>query len=171
MRPTEPTHPPTDPPSLGEFGGHPIYPMPAFVRLETPDVARLVAFFTEILDFGIVFVGPEMHGEPILVHLRRAKYQDVLVAPQALAIFERDASLGVCFGAGEADEVDALGARIADRAPAALDGPVDTPWNTRDVTVTDPDGHRWTFTGRGRQPMRGSIDAAMEETVERLQGR
>jgi hypothetical protein len=28
-----------------------------------------------------------------------------------------------------------------------MEGPIDTPWNTRDLRVTDPAGHRLVFTG------------------------
>jgi hypothetical protein len=36
--------------------------------------------------------------------------------------------------------------------PTHPDGPRDTPWNTRELTVTDPEGNRFTFTGRGTEP-------------------
>jgi hypothetical protein len=36
--------------------------------------------------------------------------------------------------------------------PADLVGPVDTPWNTRDLRVVDPAGHRLVFTSRRATP-------------------
>ncbi len=158
MQSTPPTHPAQDPPILTEHGGHVIYPMPVFARVATPDPARLVTFFTEVLDFAIVFAAPEIGGLPSLVHLRRAKYQDVLVVPASGAVVP-DPGLVVTFQAGDADAIDALGWRIGAANPAILDGPQDTPWSTRDLSVTDPDGRTWTFTARGRGPLPGRIDA------------
>ena len=52
-------------------------------------------------------------------------------------------------------EVDALAQRARAAEPfgkSAIVGPVDTPWNTRDLRVTDPSGHRLVFTGRNANP-------------------
>jgi catechol 2,3-dioxygenase-like lactoylglutathione lyase family enzyme len=54
----------------------------------------------------------------------------------------------------------ALGFGTMFRMPApagrsAVEGPLDTPWNTRDLRVTDPDGHRLVFTQRAAAPDSG----------------
>jgi uncharacterized glyoxalase superfamily protein PhnB len=163
MDTTPPTHPQADPPTLGEHAGHVIYAMPAFARVASPDPVRLVRYFTTALDFSVMFAAPEVGGVPMLVHLRRRKYQDILVvpAPPAEAGATSRPGLVVTFAAADADEVDALAARVATAAPETSSGAVDTPWSTRDLTVRDPDGRSWTFTARGRGPMPSSIGAAM----------
>lgn len=146
---TTPTQPQTDPPHLADHAGYPVYPMPVFVSVAAADVTRTSAWFRDVLGFGVMFVAPGSGG-PSMVHLRRAKFQDVMVAP-AIGEVTPGSSISVTFQAGEAGDVDALAYRISSLDPDALEGPRDTPWNTRELTVTDPDGNRFTFTGRGTQ--------------------
>jgi uncharacterized glyoxalase superfamily protein PhnB len=160
-----PTHPQVDPPMLGEYGGHVIYPMPAFVRLASPDPLRIADFFTRVLDSGVMFRGPEVDRVPLLIHLRRMKYQDVLVV-RGTAAAPPGSAIVPTFAAGDADGVDSLAERVRSHAPDAFEEPVDTPWNTRDFTVTDPDGNRYTFTAQGRQPEGGTIDEVMQRAVD-----
>jgi predicted enzyme related to lactoylglutathione lyase len=148
---TPPTQPQVDPPHLAEHAGYPVYPMPSFVTVAAADVTRTSSWFRDVLGFGVMFVAPG-RGSPSMVHLRRAKYQDVMVTP-AIGEPAPGSSLSVTFQAGEAADVDTLASRISSLGPDVLDGPRDTPWNTREFTVTDPDGNRFTFTGRGTQPM------------------
>ncbi|HSJ33825.1 MAG TPA: VOC family protein [Acidimicrobiia bacterium] len=147
---TPPTQPQTDPPHLADHGGYPVYPMPAFVTVAAADVNRTSQWFRDVLGFGVMFVA--LGGDsPSMVHLRRAKYQDVMIVPGG-GHPAPDSSHTVTFQVGEAADVDALAARVAAAAASKFDGPHDTPWNTRDFAVTDPDGNRFTFTGRGIQP-------------------
>ncbi|MCO1654465.1 VOC family protein [Pseudonocardia humida] len=121
-----------------------IYPMPMFLRLEVSDLARSRAFYTGALDMVELAVLPPS-GPPFLVHLRRWRYQDLLLVPARGPV-----SAAVGLGLSLAAEHDAL-AGLAERATAfgaPVEGPVDTPWNTTDVTVTDPDGLRITYTAR-----------------------
>lgn len=145
---TVPRHPQDEPPELTEHDGYPIYPMPVFASVSASDPIETVRWFTEILDFGVVFTGPEVGGVHVLTHLRRGRYQDVLVAPATEPVV---AGNGLTFTVqlGDADTVDEV-ARRAVAAGGEVDGPVDTPWNTRDFGIVDPDGNRYVFTGRGR---------------------
>jgi catechol 2,3-dioxygenase-like lactoylglutathione lyase family enzyme len=160
-----PSHSQADPPTLGEYEGFVIYPMPVFARIAATDVARTVEFFTGVLDFEAMFRGPEIGGLPTLVHVRRRKYQDVLIVPARGPVTSGD-GLVVTFGAADADDIDALAERVRGASPAALDGPVDTPWNTRELTVADPDGHRITFTAQARDFRPGLIDDLMRPPTD-----
>jgi uncharacterized glyoxalase superfamily protein PhnB len=143
-----------EPPTLGEFGGHEIYPMPLFATLAVADVKGVAAWYERALGFRTVFTAPEVGGQPALVHLRRHKYQDLLLTPAAQEpAAAAPASLTLSFSAE--DEVDALAERarsVEVLGRSAIAGPVDTPWNTRDLRVTDPAGHRLVFTGRNPNP-------------------
>jgi|SRR5579872_908597 len=143
-----------EPPTLGEFGGHEIYPMPAFATLAVAEVKGVASWYEHALGFRTVFAAPEVAGQPALVHLRRHKYQDLLLVPAARDVAtDAPSSLTLSFSAG--DEVDALAerARSVERVGrSAIAGPVDTPWNTRDLRVTDPAGHQLVFTGRNPNP-------------------
>ena len=145
-----------EPPTLGNYGTHEIYPMPAFATLAVADVAAVAAWYESALGFTTVFAGPSIGGQPALVHLRRQKYQDLLLTPApvggALAA-EAPSSLTLSFSVQ--DGVDALAERARSVAPlgrSSITGPVNTSWNTRDLRVTDPAGHRIVFTGLNPNP-------------------
>lgn len=121
-----------------------IYPMPMFLRLEVSDLARSRAFYTEALDMIELAVLPPT-GPPFVVHLRRWRYQDILLVPARGPV-----SAAVGLGLSLAAVHDEL-AGLAERAKAfgaEVEGPADTPWNTADVTVIDPDGLRITYTAQ-----------------------
>lgn len=80
-----------------------------------------------------------------MAHLRYRKYGDVLLVPteSTLEPDQRGRGVGVHFTVQDESVAD-----IAERALAAdavLDGPVETPHNTREVTVEDPDGYTLVF--------------------------
>lgn len=136
-----------------------IYGMPAFITLEVSDVRTAAAWFTDALDFIELFAMPP-GSDPVLIHLRRWRYQDVLVRRGS----DETAGGGIQLSfAAEYDELDALGDR-ARRNGAAVDGPADTAWNTRDLTVTSPQGLRIVFTARRPEPQR---DAAFTADMNR----
>lgn len=101
-------------------------------------------------------------GGPVLVHLRRWQFQDLLVRPPSEPI-HGGTGCTLSFAA-VCQEIDALAARA--RAPGAdrVDGAVDTPWNTRDLTTVDPDGNVVIFTA-ARPP--DQADAAFNEQMRR----
>ena len=41
--------------------------------------------------------------------------------------------------------MDELAANLADQGVEVAEGPVNRPWNTRDIVVHDPDGYRLVF--------------------------
>jgi uncharacterized glyoxalase superfamily protein PhnB len=140
-----------DPPALGEFSGHEIYPMPAFATITVADVAAVAAWYERALGFATVFKGPEIGGQPMLVHLRRHKYQDLLITPSQRGAPAADALSSLTLSFSAEGEVDALAGRARGAEPlgrSSVMGPVDTAWNTRDLRVTDPAGHQLVFTGR-----------------------
>lgn len=138
-----------DPPVLGDFQGHEIYPMPMFATISVGDVAAVSAWYQEALGFQVVFAAPGS----TLVHLRRRKYQDLLITRGASAPLAAPSSLTISFSVdGEIDEV-AVRAHAATKSGASsVAGPVATPWNTHDLRVTDPAGHQLVFTARNPNP-------------------
>ena len=128
-----------EPPTLTEFQGWEIYPMPMFATLAVRDVASTTAWYQAALGFGVVFSAPGPAGQPMLVHLRRRKYQDLLITPAREDVPAAPSSLTISFNVD--GEVDQLAARAHAAAPvgvSAVLGPVATPWNTLDLRVTDP---------------------------------
>jgi catechol 2,3-dioxygenase-like lactoylglutathione lyase family enzyme len=146
IEPTTPAHSQEEPEILGQHLGWDVYPMPVFVTLRAADVARSVTWFRDALGFGVMFVGPDSGDGPSMVHLRRSRYQDVLVVGGLREPSEHGGSLTVPFQAMTDGEVELIAERAA--AHGEIEGPYDTALNTREVTVIDPDGHRFVFSGR-----------------------
>ena len=116
-----------------------IYGMPAFVTIPTSDLAASVDFWTRGLGFFELFGIPGR-----LVHLRRWAFQDVLLVPAA-SVPERTPAMSISF-ACVLSQVDSLAETCRALRPDSVDGPRDTPWNTRDVTVITPENARIVFT-------------------------
>ena len=161
-----------EPVALGTFNGFEVYPMPMFATLAVAAVASVAQWYQDALGFGVMFTTPGPGGAPSLVHLRRRKYQDVLVVAAASGVAAAAPSLTLSF---QADEDVAALAERARAVPAvgatAITGPVDTPWNTTDLRVTDPAGHRLVFTSRRTNPdpeqsarWAAMMDAARQKT-------
>ncbi|MFE1548914.1 VOC family protein [Streptomyces sp. NPDC058718] len=135
MSPVPSPGPDAVPPEL--FRG--IYGMPAFVTIPTTDLAASVDFWTRGLGFF------ELFGIPgTLVHLRRWAFQDVLLL-QAESVPEQAPAASVSF-ACVLGQVDSLVEDCRALRPDSVEGPRDTPWNTRDVEVITPENARIVFT-------------------------
>ena len=137
-----------------------IYGMPAFVTLIVDDVRAAAAWFTTALDFIELFAMPP-GDDAALIHLRRWRYQDLLVrrGEDAAAV---SGGIQLSFAA-DYDELEALAAKARGHG-ADVDGPADTPWNTLDLTVVSPQGLRLVFTARRPEPLQ---DAAFNADMAR----
>ncbi|MFH8927644.1 VOC family protein [Streptomyces pristinaespiralis] len=135
MSPVPAPGPDAVPPEL--FRG--IYGMPAFVTIPTSDLAESVDFWVRGLGFFELFGIPGR-----LVHLRRWAFQDVLLVP-AESVPEQPPAISVSFSC-VLGQVDSLVEACRAVRPDSVDGPRDTPWNTRDVAVTTPENARIVFT-------------------------
>jgi hypothetical protein len=78
------------------------------------------------------------------VHLRRWAFQDVLLVPAAI-VPEQAPAMSLSF-ACVLSQVDSLVEACRALHPNSVDGPRDTPWNTRDVEVITPENARIVFT-------------------------
>jgi catechol 2,3-dioxygenase-like lactoylglutathione lyase family enzyme len=148
-----------------------IYPMPMFVTLPVRDLVASTAWY-EAAGFAVLATMPGPAGPASLVHLRRLRYQDLLLVPGQPVPGPR-----ITFAAGEED-LDArarmLAAELAHRPGPDADGrhvagPSDTPWFTRDLVLTDPDGYTVVLTGPRTSQV--PMDEAWRSTVEESVGR
>ncbi len=125
-----------------------IYPMPAFAQLQVANLDYATRWYTSILKFRTIFSMPGQDGNPIMVHLRRSRYQDLLLI-RAQKPRESSIVAGVTLYFQFEDDWDALAA-LAERArqteTSLVEGPLDTPWNTREVRLYDLDGYHLVFT-------------------------
>jgi len=100
----------------------------------------------------------------MLAHLRRARYQDLLLVPGGAAAGER-ISISLRADGNPAE----LAARARSAPPvgaSAVEGPIDTPWNSTDVRITDPGGHRLVLTAQRTVPD-PELAARMRDMLER----
>lgn len=116
-----------------------IYAMPAFATIPTSDLAASVDFWVRGLGFIELFSIPGS-----VVHLRRWAFQDVLLVAAA-SVPEQTPTVSFSF-AGVLSQVDSLVEACRTLRPDSVDGPRDTPWNTRDVAVITPENARIVFT-------------------------
>ena len=121
-----------------------IYGMPMFATLLARDIGATVSWYTAGLGFIDQFTIPGAHGDPVHVHQRRWQFQDLLVRPAREPVAPGNGCT-LSFAAVY-DEIDALAERARAHGGGQIDGPADTPWNTRDLTTADPDGNVVIFT-------------------------
>lgn len=124
-----------------------IYPMPFFVRLLVCDLEASSSFYQETLGFKHIFTMPGPGGQPALVHLRWRKYADLLIAlPRNGETLPEPRGAGVSLSFQMLDRfegsVDALAERAKARGANIASGPLDQPWNVRELTILDPDGYQ-----------------------------
>ena len=127
-----------------------IYPMPSFPTLIVSDLEASSKFYQEALGFKHIFTMPGPGGKPALVHLRWVKYADSLIAlPRDGKELSQPRGVGISLNFSLFDnfegDIDAFAKRAKEKG-ANVTGPVDEPWNVRDVTILDPDGYRLIFT-------------------------
>jgi hypothetical protein len=124
-----------------------IYPMPMFGTLLAPDVEELARFYHRLGFISLATI-PGPGGGPAVIHLRRAKYQDLLLVPG-------DSAPGSAYFsfAAHGEDLDVLAERVREDLPsgATVTGPTATPWFTTDLTVTDPQGHVVVLTAQREQ--------------------
>jgi uncharacterized glyoxalase superfamily protein PhnB len=144
-----------------------IYPMPSFPTLIVNDVDASSNFYQNALGFKHTFTMPGPDGQPGLVHLRWAKYADLLITksrdgkelpePKGIGI-----SLNFNMFEHFNGDMDAF-ANHAREHGANVIGPVDQPWNVREVTVLDPDGYKLIFM----VPI--NLNLSFDEVIGRVQ--
>ena len=142
-----------------------IYGMPAFVTLAVADIDRTVDWYVNALDFIVLFTMLGPGGEPSMVHLRRWRYQDILVR-NGVPPVGGEWTVSVM---AAVDQLDELVGRARAHGGGAVEGPTDTPWNTRDVRATDPDGYTVVYTARRPEGERDEAFSAMIEREARKQ--
>ncbi|MEV2274503.1 VOC family protein [Nocardiopsis sp. NPDC049922] len=140
--------------STAEIGGTPeidrtVYPMPMFATFRVADLAAAEAFYHAVGFVSLATIpGPD--GSPVLVHLRRTRYQDLLLVPGE----PERGSATVSFNAAGQDLAELAEAlRAAAPEGARIEGPTDTAWFTSDLTVDDPDGNRVVLTAHREADM------------------
>jgi uncharacterized glyoxalase superfamily protein PhnB len=146
-----------------------IYPMPFFSRLIVRDLGLSSKWYQEVLGFKHIFTMPGPDGQPALVHLRWVKYADLLLSESGDAKgLPEPRGIGVSLNFSMFDRfdgnVDALAEQAMKLGDNIVNGPLDQPWNVRELTILDPDGYRLVFTA----PLNTTL--GFDEVVKRAAG-
>ncbi|WP_435154848.1 VOC family protein [Haladaptatus sp. DFWS20] len=146
---TTESKPPTESNPTDETNDPDIYPMPMFVTLEVTDVDGSTGWYREVAGFR------EVAPLPGVSHLRYRKYADVMLVPadesnnrgqgEQAASELGGSGMSLTFNV-ENETVDDVFERAQSHDTTVVSAPAETPWNTRQVTLADPDGYRLVFT-------------------------
>ncbi|MCY4652752.1 MAG: VOC family protein [Dehalococcoidia bacterium] len=143
------------------------YPMPMFPTLSVRNIDLSTSWYTDKAGFSLVFSMPGPGDTASLAHLRWRKYADLLLVPgtnSAYATHAKGAGVTLCFLV-ETETVDDMVARLAESGVELEEGPVERPWNTREIVVLDPDGYRLIFF----EPI--DVSRTFEDVIESASGR
>jgi predicted lactoylglutathione lyase len=128
-----------------------------FVNLEVSDLSSSAEWYQKVLGFQVVFSGPP--DNPTMVHLRRERYQDLLLQASRQEIGDNPGQgVLIQFQAG-GTTVDEMARQAHSLGIQGIEGPIERPWNVRDVTLSDLDGYRLRFSEAINQEL--SFDEVM----------
>ena len=91
-----------------------------------------------MLGFESVFEIPQT-----VAHMRGRRYQDLLIVKGEA---QQPSGQGVTLSFDWKHSVDELEARVRAAGGKVIDGPVDRPWNARELVVEDLNGYRLSFS-------------------------
>ncbi len=122
--------------------------MPVFATLAVKDLSSATDWYKSALGFRVVLEIRQAAQTPGLVHLRRAPYQDLLLVPAfaAYSVVSGDPGGGARLTFRIEDDLEQLVERADAAGAHRVEGPVDKPWNAREVTFRDLDGYNLTFS-------------------------
>ena len=111
-------------------------------QLRTTDMERSIRFYVEKLGFTLAFRWEDFYAGLCVgeaeIHLKRVDDPD----PSIGYVAEGDhVHLYL-----HVDDVDALHRDLRSRGVAVLAGPIERPWNTREVVLRDDQGHTLYFS-------------------------
>jgi len=113
------------------------------ITLFTEDLDRSKAFYRDVFGLPVHYEDPNsavFKLDNTLINLLKIPAAHELIAPAAVAGPAGGARMQFTIGV---DDVDAVGAVLADRGVTLLNGPMNRPWGIRTASFTDPSGHIW----------------------------
>lgn len=142
------------------------YPMPSFPTLAVRDIEASARWYQEALGFQNIFTIPGPGGAPVVVHLRWARYADLLLRKQPAPPDATPKGIGITLSFAVSDgRVDDIAERARRFGAQLQSEPTNQPWNARDFSIKDPDGFVLTFTQGPVEPGLG-----MDQIIRRSMG-
>ncbi len=140
-----------------------IYAMPMFATLPVRDLDASRAWYAA-LGFVELAVMPGSDGSPQLVHLRRYRYQDLLLVLAEDG--DTSGSARISFAhSGPVEELDDVAATLREIAAGEVAGPRTMPWRAVELESRDPDGHLVVLTAPPQGPPPEGWDEFVRSTI------
>lgn len=129
-----------------------IYVMPAFATLPVADLAKARRWYAA-MGFTELAVMPGPADAPSLVHLRRYRYQDLLLVPATAGAATGTGAARLSFAhTGPLTDLDGIAEALRATNLGEVEGPTQTPWYAIEVVGRDADGNTVVLTGRAETP-------------------
>ena len=141
-----------------------IYVMPMFATLPVADLELSRAWYAA-LGFVELAVMPAPDGSVQLVHLRRYRYQDLLLVPAGEDGAVRNTTRVSVAHTGELAELDALAEAVRAVGGGEVVGPTTTPWRAVELEARDADGHVVVLTAQSTEPPPEGWDEFVASTI------
>jgi uncharacterized glyoxalase superfamily protein PhnB len=130
-----------------------------FPQLRMTDWKRSSAFYVDGLGFAVDWEHRFEPGFPVFAQLTR----------EGLSIFLTEHA-GDCQTGGAAyfvvDDVDDFYCKISGRGVVPAEPPEDSPWNTREMMLIDPDGNRLRFANpKGNSKISADLAASFPPCI------
>ncbi|MGE7949844.1 VOC family protein [Lysinibacillus sp. NPDC093688] len=117
------------------------YQMPLFVKLKVRNIEKSKEWYANVLNFTSVFDFPDANGKTSMTHLRGAKYQDLMLLKDE----EVNASDSVIINLFS-NNIHSIYQAVLENETKIIQQPTVQPWNAKELTIEDPDGHVFTIT-------------------------
>ncbi|ARQ05745.1 VOC family protein [Macrococcoides canis] len=115
------------------------YQMPLFNKILVRDIEKAEKWYKHTLGFRSVFKFRNEDNEVIMNHLRKEKYQDIM-----LIQCDDFTSGNGCYINILVDDIETIASSISEKY---ILQPLDQmPWNAMEITIVDPDGYQITLT-------------------------
>lgn len=119
------------------------YPMPLFVKLSVNNMESSLNWYKEVLHFDSVFELPDGDGNTIMAHIRGNKYQDIMLVSEK--IDQESTGKGIVLNF-TVEDIESYAERASKMCANVIEGPIERPWNARELALCDPDGYVITLS-------------------------
>ncbi|MEC2074624.1 VOC family protein [Metabacillus fastidiosus] len=119
------------------------YPMPLFVKMSVNNIEISLSWYKDVLNFQSVFELPDKDRKTVMAHIRGKKYQDIMLVSKQSDCESKGEGVILNFAV---DDIDKFAIRAAKIGAEVKEGPVDRPWNARELVLKDPDGYVITLS-------------------------
>ncbi|MDM5186898.1 VOC family protein [Bacillus sp. DX4.1] len=119
------------------------YPMPLFVKLSISNMDSSLSWYKDVLNFESVFELPDKDGRIVMAHIRGKKYQDIMLVSEKNDQESNKKGIVLNF---TVEDVHRFFENANKMNAEVVEGPIDRPWNARELILNDPDGYLITLS-------------------------